>query len=89
VADEKKQAELISAAEAAAFAAELASLNIRKYLELQGGDQAKFVMKIAPGAKFVMKIAEDTREATSSIVAQAAELAARNLQEFATRQRGK
>ncbi|MFM7459806.1 MAG: hypothetical protein ACKO15_03070, partial [Burkholderiales bacterium] len=66
MSDEKK-AELISAAQAASFATELANLNIKKYLELHGGSSAVFVMKIPDeqAAHFVMKIAEDTIAETS------------------------
>jgi len=87
--DEQKKAELLSAGEAAAFASELANANIRKYLELHGDSGARFVMKIADEkARFVMKIADDTIAEASEIVRRSAELAARNLQEFISRDKG-
>lgn len=87
--EQQKKAELLSAAEAAAFAADFARTNIKKFLELHSGEHAHFVMKIAEGgAQFNMKIAEETKDKVAKIVEASAELAASNLQEFLKRQKG-
>ncbi len=87
--DKKKTAELLSAAEAAAFTADFASNNIKKYLSRHSSDSAVFVMKIAGDqAHYVMKIANETEQEVTRIVRESAELAAKNLQEFVKRHKG-
>lgn len=85
--DNKKKAELLSAAEVAAFTANFAQNNITKYLEMHSSLGAKFVMKIAGEAHLVMKIANDTEQEVSRLVRESAELASKNLQEFIKRQK--
>lgn len=77
--DPKKKSEEQQAAEAAAFAAELASANIRKYLELHGEDKAKWVMKLI----------DETSAEAKKIVDASAALAAARLSKYLALKGGK
>jgi hypothetical protein len=69
--------DLIGAAQAAAFSAELAAINLKKYQELHTpkGDNIAVV-------KLVMKIAEDVKVDAGNLVSDAVDFALKNLQQY-------